>query len=183
MKRFGLGLLISVSVLTVWAGRQNALAAAHPGEATPIESAPPVTRAEAHAAFERIVSVTSEVTGLSIASPGLLATPGSAIATREEIVLELTRILHAARPAFKLSPRPVEFDASVLQMKDPEARRRLEALVEYGFVAPVAPLATGPGEGISPGEFGDALGIFLARLSEATHRPTREYSPYLWPAN
>lgn len=106
--------------------------------------------------------------------------PKDGIASRVEIVEGFWRLYSLAKPKFVFSLRPVQFDAKRIspEFKGP-VRERLITLVAGGFVAPYGPLTTGHRSGLTPEEYGDALGQFIARTMERTHTPSRQFSPYL----
>jgi len=137
-----------------------------------------VTAAEARAVFtraERVIAATLKVPVLG--KVGIAAS--SRPMTRTQAVTEFSRLFQMASPSFKLTPRPVKFEAQRLKMADPAARQKLTLLVQAGAVAPFGPVASGPSDSLSVKEFGDALGFLLARIAEMSHLPSRKWTPAL----
>jgi hypothetical protein len=137
----------------------------------------PVSRAEAKRVLQRAEKVLVEALGVSKGAASKLGS-GSKPITREETVTEFRRLYDMVQPAVKLTPRPVRFTESRLKMTG-SARKDLAMLVRMGAVAPYGPVSTGPKSTLSVAEFGDALGFFLARVSEITHMPSRRWTPSL----
>jgi hypothetical protein len=140
----------------------------------------PVSKTEAAAVFARARK--------AIASARIAAvTPKSGIAigngpvTREEVILEMNRILQGSRKSIKFVPMLTSYDAKRFKVASSSARSALTRLVAWGFVAPVGPLAGGPKPGLTVAQFGDAVGFFMARLADVTHMPSPKWSPYLQP--
>jgi len=104
--------------------------------------------------------------------------PGSTQANRSHIIRTYHRQFLAAKPLFKLKPRPVVFDKSVLNTTDPATKAALEELITWGFVSRIGNIATGTGA-VTLEEFGDTLGFFLSRMSELTHQPSVKWTPFL----
>jgi hypothetical protein len=75
------------------------------------------------------------------------------------------------------TPRPVPFDAKRLNSTDP----RLAGLVKGGYVARIGPVATLKGNTLTASQFGDAIGYFLARVSEVTYVPSSKWTPIMQP--
>lgn len=139
----------------------------------------PVSQAEVRAVFIRVNKILSdsELVKRPVGDPFIPdhKTP----ATRSQIVAELSRVYQSASPSFKVSLRPVKVDLKAIRVPDAATRRRLTTLIAAGTVARYGPLASGPGPGLTTSEFGDALGFFLARISELTNMPSSKWTPYL----
>lgn len=105
---------------------------------------------------------------------------GEGTAKTPLIVSEFGRLFSLSKPRFKITPTPLPVNQKVLSIKsgDP-ARPKLEALIKWGFVGRVSPLATSPKLTLTPEQFGDAVGLFLARMAELTHTPDSRWSPYM----
>jgi hypothetical protein len=138
----------------------------------------PVTQSEASAVFVRARNVINVARIAKIPTKTKLGSSNQLI-TRDMVILEMARLLKESEPAIKLVPRPVVFNATLLKAGSPGSKSALLKLVKWGFVAPVGPLATGPTANLTPREFGDAVGFFLARLTDVTHMPSIKWSPYL----
>jgi hypothetical protein len=94
---------------------------------------------------------------------------------RKAVVAEFIRLRAAASPAVRLKPRDAKYDPRRLRWKS----AGLEDLIRTGYLAPLGPIATKKTGTLTPAEFGDALGFFLARISEVTHQPLTRWTPYL----
>jgi hypothetical protein len=137
-----------------------------------------VTRDEVRRSFSRLENAVKTV--VPKYAPGApLNLAGDQNATREQIILQMDRVFQGAKPAFRFSPRKVTYDAKLLSVRDPAAKRALENLIAWGFVGKVTPLATSKNPGLGLKDFGDSMGFFLARLAELTHTPSSKFSPYL----
>ena len=103
------------------------------------------------------------------------------VAKRSEITAEFWRLFQLAKPYFKFTPKAVVFKPNLLSIPatDPQ-RKPLETLIRFGFIGKVAPLATNAAPSISITEYGDALGFFIARMSDLTHTPSAKWSPYMF---
>lgn len=136
----------------------------------------PVTAREAREALGRAATLLTKVSGRSL---GACSIPSAdRPASRSEIVGEMARLYTAAEPTFRFTPASVPFDPSKFKI-DPARKAALSRLVLHGCVARIGPLATGPGPGLTPKEFGDALGFFMARLSQMGHLPSPKWTPIL----
>ena len=143
-----------------------------------VSAAAPVTRDEVKKSFNRLENAVKTV--VPKYAPGApLNLAGDQNATREQVILQMDRIFQGAKPAFRFSPRKVEYDAKLITVRDPAAKRALENLIAWGFVGKVTPLATSKNPGLGLKDFGDSMGFFLARLAELTHTPSSKFSPYL----
>jgi hypothetical protein len=143
------------------------------------EAQAPVTQAEAAAAMDRAEAIVRRVLGLPEAALRPAPPASDAPATRSGIVRDFGRLFRLAEPRFVFTPRPQRFDAARLRrLPAASDQAQLERLVRWGAVAPYGPLATNPG-GLSPEEFGDALGFLVARIAELTHTPDARFSPGL----
>lgn len=140
-----------------------------------------MTRAELSTTVNRVGDLLTRV--LSLDPPILRLKMTGATnnpASREEVLDQFARLFRSVSPKFRIKPRPVPFPAREARIAK-RALPTLRTLVEWGCVAPVGPLATGPAATLTLSEYGDALGFFLARLAELTHTPSRKFTPYLTP--
>lgn len=113
-------------------------------------------------------------------SPAKPDTSSTKPATREDILLEMGKIYSISKPHFKFLPNPVKYDTTVFTIKSTSpARPVLERLVRLGFVGKVSVLASGNGDTMDPRQFGDAVGLFIARTAHLTHTPDPKHSAYL----
>lgn len=145
-----------------------------------VDQKAPVTRSEAAAVFSRARKAIISARVASI-SPKSSIAAGTQAVTREEVILEMSKIFQASKKSVKFVPKPARYDASVLKVGGAASRTALTSLVSWGFVAPVGPLAVGPKPNLSVAQFGDAVGFFLARMSDVTHMPSPRWSPNLMP--
>lgn len=142
----------------------------------------PVTKGELRLIVQRLDRVVRVVLDLPAANPRnpLPAAEAAKPATRFEVARELLRLADAARPKFRVSPRPAPIDEKLIDSRNPvEMRPVFVRLTRMGFVAPVGPLVAGPGPHLTTRELGDVLGYFLARMADVTHMPHPEWSPQL----
>lgn len=141
-------------------------------------SSGPVTKAEARKVLDRAWVVMAKGLKMSMPSPTKLVAGPQAV-TKNEILAEFALIANASAKHFKRSPRPSNFDASRLR-KDADSSQ-LNYLVSKGLVMPLGPLVTGKNGTVSTSEFGDAVGVLIARLADLCHLPSTKYSPNLMP--
>lgn len=146
------------------------------GGFAPVQSPAPVTGREARAAFQRATKLITQTLGLSTATPTFKGS--SNVASREQIVASLAELYRVIEPKIVVTPPPTRFDPAVITLKN-QARIDAETLIKLGFVDRVGPLVAGKSPGLTPREFGDALGYFLARVADVTHTPSSKYSPAL----
>ncbi len=141
------------------------------------KSAGPVTKEEVRKTMIRVWTVLAKGLKLSGEAP-LKAEPLTGVATKEDILADFDKVLGAARVHFKRSPRPATLSASRIR-KDGDANR-MTNLVKLGMVAPYGPLVTGANDaGLSPEEFGVAVGSFMVRLADLAHMPSSKFTPSL----
>lgn len=136
----------------------------------------PVTVHEARSSFNRCLGLLQKAIGSPLGTSKL--PDANRAVTREEIVGEMTRIYAVLAPAYKFTPAPVKHDSSVFKISAAQ-RANLDKLVTRGCVARIGPLAVGPAQGLTVSEFGDALGFFVARVTEMTHLPSPKWTPRL----
>lgn len=140
----------------------------------------PVTVAEAHQAFRRAEKLLRDILNLKAGETIPPSTEGRPV-TRGEVLALMAKFRDFAKPEYKVTPFPIEFDANRLKGEG-GSRTLLVQLVREGYVAPVSPLATGTRD-LTPARFGDSLGYFLLRVLELTHTPSSKWSPYLQNVN
>ena len=136
----------------------------------------PVTAREAASAFDRVANLFHRADGASLGATSI--PPLDRPATRTEIVAEMDRFLRAAEPILRFTPAPERHDPSVFRIEADE-RIALDRLVTVGCVAKIGPLAVGPSTGLTPSQFGDAMGFFVARLAQMSHLPSPKWTPML----
>lgn len=136
-----------------------------------------VTVGEVNQVMSKVEAATRRILKLG----GATAKPatGAKAATRAEVINAYYSVYELARPKFRIAPNPIAYDVKVFSVSG-ESLKKLEVLVRQGFVGKVGPLATSKQSGLSLQEFGDSLGLFVARLADLTHTPSRQWSPYLW---
>lgn len=135
-----------------------------------------ITQTEASTVFSRIERTFFRLNRLNRTLPPM--PKSSNPATRSEILVRMIRIVDELKGEFRFTPKRIPYDASTLTVKAP-ARAQVERLIAWGFVAKTSPLVTGSQETLNPFEFGDALGLFIARMSDLTHTPSPKWSPYM----
>jgi hypothetical protein len=140
----------------------------------------PVGRKEAALGAAKVAAVLSRRHGANLPAP---AWPSSGDLKRTEALALLSAWHEALQPRLRLHVRGIRLDLDQLRKGLPEpVAKKAEGLVRAGFLAPVGPLVTGPSEGLTPIEFGDALGFFTARLERQTAEADPEYTPgMMWP--
>ncbi len=142
-------------------------------------STAPVSLSEAKGTFVRVDKMLRRALKLDSTDSSVRIGEGVAAVHRPQIVAEMTRILVLVGPSMKFTPRPVVFDARVLRLSDAKQLANLKRLIKLGAVARVGPLATGPEETMTPHDFGDAVGFFVARIAQMTHMPSNKWTPWL----
>jgi len=168
--RFSIGLL-ALGAITSANAQDGEFKKATPKTLPPAEA--PVTKAEAAAVFSRVEAAIRSA--LSLAKGQSTYAKGASPIAKAEVLAAFAKWRDIAEPKFKIRPRPVAYDAARLQSNDPQ----LKKLIAQGFVAKIGPLATVKGTTLKPSELGDAIGFFLARLSEHTQTPSTKFTPYL----
>ncbi|HMS56009.1 MAG TPA: hypothetical protein PKA27_11475 [Fimbriimonadaceae bacterium] len=136
-----------------------------------------VTVGEANTVLFQLESATRKI--LKVGGSAKKPSENKKEATRAQIIDGLFAIYEVARPKFRIAPNPIKFDDKVFSVTG-QSRGRLQILVRQGFVGRVSPLATSKTPGLSLEEFGDSIGLFVARLADLSHTPSRQWSPYLW---
>jgi hypothetical protein len=137
----------------------------------------PVTVGELSQTVAKVEPILRRTLGLPMVA--VKVKPGSTMATRAQILAEMDRFFILAWPKLKLTPVPASVNLKRFGLTDPKARMQAIRLIQFGALAPVGPLVTGPEKGLSPHQFGDAMGYFLARVAELTHTPSNEFTPAL----
>lgn len=135
----------------------------------------PVTRNEAKKIFEKVGLAINRV--IPAVKPVSVKLSGNQPITRTEVINQFAKIFDSARPQFKINPLRSKVDMSEVAVKDPAARAKLETLIAWKCVEGDGPLATNSKETLQVIEFGDAVGLLVARLADLTHTPNPEFSP------
>lgn len=169
--------LAAIAAVSVGQGTQDHLKKA-PKPQTPVSSGP-VTQAEAQAMFLRMERAFRQVNKISDAGPSCAIPKSNSPVTREQTVIEMSRLFDMVRPKFTLKPPMQDFDPSTFTLHDKTAKAAANKLVAWGCIGRFAPLVTGSGTTIPLPIFGDAMGLFIARMAELTHTPSSKFSPYL----
>lgn len=138
----------------------------------------PVTRSEARKVLDRAWTVLAKGLKLPAASPAKLVGSAEPV-TKNEVLSEFVRLVNASAKEFKRSPRPANFDPKRLRTDGDSTQ--LKFLVSKGLVMPLGPLVTGKNGTMSTAEFGDAVGVLVARLADLCHLPSTQFSPNLMP--
>ncbi|HTQ11261.1 MAG TPA: hypothetical protein VMI31_14445 [Fimbriimonadaceae bacterium] len=138
----------------------------------------PVTRSEAASVFAKTDKAMNSV--LHFRKAPAPFTAGAGVASRGLILEHLYAVYEASVPLFKFTAPPFKSAPDVLAFKGAEKNLALKMEV-LGFIDRYGPLATSKADGLTPREFGDTVGYFMARIAELTHTPSAKYSPYLAP--
>lgn len=151
-----------------------------PKKHVPAVAKGPVTQAEAKVTFDHVVACLETVTKKHIAFAPSTLKPTSKPVTREQVLLEMNRLYKATQPYFKVTPKALWYDASLLTIKKgTQARPILETLIKEGFVSRVCPLSTSKEDTMTIEDFGDTVGVFVSRTADLAHMPTPRFSPYI----
>ncbi len=138
----------------------------------------PLTMTEASVAFTRVEKVLGRVVGIPLSLPKLPS--GNLPARRSDVIARMDRIFELCRPQFKFTPKKVRFDPKILGLPANHPQRApLERLIRWGCVGKATPFAVSKSEVLAAGEFGDAIGNFLLRIADVTHRPDPNFSPII----
>lgn len=138
----------------------------------------PLREGDMYAAFAKYEAGLSKIVG---APKPVAVKLSDAPATRAQVLAEMERVFAECKPKFRMTPRPLKVyqDSIDKHNSDPKVRASLSKMVKWGCVSTVGPLVTGPGEGMTAREFGDALGFFMLRMIELTHQPDPKWTPDL----
>lgn len=139
----------------------------------------PVTQAEVRAVFTRVNQVLTDAEMVKTPIGNSPIPDSIKTATRAQVISEMSRVYQAASPSFKLNLKAVPVDSYAIRLPDLASRQKIRVLIAAGAVAKYGPLVSGPTMSLTVAEFGDAVGFFLARISELTHMPSRKWTPYL----
>ncbi len=140
--------------------------------------ADPVTEAEGMGVILKVEDVMGKVLGVKPPARSLRPWNKTKAMTRAAMIDEFDKLFALAKPQFKYTQDPQTFDKSLLKAPAPQLVK-LEKLIAAGVVAPLGPLATGPGDTMKLREFGDAIGYFITSIASLTHTPSSRWSPYL----
>jgi hypothetical protein len=144
----------------------------------PPDSTAPVTQSEARATMAKVQASLSAVAGHSMSFAPSTIPDSSQPVTHEQVITEFDRLYKGAKPYFKFTPHPVWYDPSVFSVKSGSpARPMLELLVKQGFIPRVSLLATSKQDTMSIYDFGDTVGLFVARVADVCHLPSPKWSP------
>lgn len=140
-----------------------------------------VTLSELYSTIEKVELGVRRVVISSSQAPVVRKDFTDRVAKRTEVTAEFWRLFQLAKPYFKFTPNAVKFKAELLSIAatDPQ-RKPLETMIKFGFIGKVAPLATSSASSMSIPDYGDALGFFIARMSDLTHTPSAKWSPYMF---
>ena len=141
----------------------------------------PVTLSELYSTIEKVELGVRRVVLSSTQAPVPRKEFADRVAKRTEVTAEFWRLFQLAKPHFKFTPNAVKFKPELISIpaSDPQ-RKPLETMIRFGFIGKVAPLATSSAPSMSIPEYGDALGFFIARMSDLTHTPSAKWSPYMF---
>ncbi len=139
----------------------------------------PVTQAEAYAMFQRVERAFRNINGITENGPASAFSPSNEPISRDKTVIEMARLYDLVKPKFTIKLRTVKFDPAVFTLHDKTAKAEASKLVAAGCIGKYAQLVAGAGNTMQVGSFGDAVGLFIARIAELTHTPSSRFSPYL----
>lgn len=137
----------------------------------------PVTHMEAATFLKRVENALASVLKVKATASGLSAS--GTVATREQLIAELSRIVAYTKPAFSMTPVPNTKPMRVLNVVGDKAKQQATDLARLGFVPTTCPLFTNKADNLTPVQFGDTVGYFVARMAELTHTPSSRFTPYL----
>lgn len=139
----------------------------------------PVTSGEVVKSMNRVDAALRSVLGAKSAPAKPLPKDAQTIAKKDMIVRHFYALYEVAKPYFKYTPRPINVDRNAMRAAPPDVRAALEKLVASGCVGSAGPLGAYTSDPMTIQQFGDALGLLVARLAELTHTPSSKFSPYL----
>jgi hypothetical protein len=137
-----------------------------------------LSRQDAGIALQKLRAAVGRV--LNVPAKPARPLSGSSAVTRAEIIDQLYDLYQMSRPAFRQTFAPLAVNDSAIDKGLPVgARTKARELVRLGLLAPIGPVITNSRPGLTPEQFGDALALFVARLSEFTHTASARWSPHL----
>jgi hypothetical protein len=139
----------------------------------------PVTFQEASEVFSRAEKTISSALGIKGHQASQKTPLPNKPVSRNFVIERMADLLTVVKPKVRLTPAPVTYDKTVLKLDDPKLLATLNKLVKLGAVAKLGPLATGPGNTLTPAQFGDAVGFFMARIGQITNLPSNKWTPSL----
>ncbi len=138
----------------------------------------PATQAEASVALSRLDRVLSRVVGVAIDLPKMPM--GDLPVKRTDIIARFDRLFELCKPQFRFTPKKINFDPKLLSLPIGHPQRgMLERLVKWGCVGKTTALSVNKADSISAVELGDAIGLFVLRIADITHRPDPKFSPII----
>jgi len=137
-----------------------------------------VTQSEARHTFIRARKMLTAALKISLQADAVKIPNHSKGVSRSQVIDEMWTLYRQTRSSYKYRPALLRYDAKVFQV--PAAQKaHLGELVQLGFVGRVAPLAVGPKSTLTVKQFGDAVGLFLARVSDLSNLPSSRWTPSL----
>jgi hypothetical protein len=181
MKTKWVGLAIGLS-LAAGAFAQEAGPSTHKTKQAPaVDTATPVTEAEARATFKKVVANLDSLVGKDLIPATTQLADSTKPVTREAVINEFGHIYSAMSPSFKFTPRAIWYDPNQITIKSPALRKTLDTLIKQGFVSRVCPMVTSKVDTMSIDDFSYTLGVFVSRLADLTHMPDTKFTPILVP--
>lgn len=137
-----------------------------------------VSQLDASVAFDRVETVLFRLTGLNTVLPRI---PASALPVRRgDIITRFDRIFELLKPKFNFTPRKIKFDPKSLAFSPTHPQRAaVEKLIRWGCISKSSPLATSKNDAVRAADFGEALGVFMMRIADLTHKPDPRFSPFI----
>ena len=136
--------------------------------------AEPISKSEYSQACSKVEKCVRSVLKEGASTFVMDKTPGKA--KRSDFINFLSKLQKLAEPHVKRTPPKMKFEPKKVKV-GAQLLGKVRVLVEGGFLARVGPIITRDSEDLVLDEFGDALGLFLARIADLTHVPRSKFSP------
>lgn len=135
---------------------------------------------EMAANFDKVEKAMRSVLKLAPSKQAQKPVSSAALAKRTSVITRFNSLFELCKPKFVLTPIDQTFDANRFSLPASSPQRKtLEKLVRWGFIGRTDPIVTAKKETLTLNEFGNLLGLFVARTAELTHKPSTTWSPYL----
>lgn len=170
--------VVCLVALVVWSGSVGQETSKQKATSTPIATST-VTVEEVIKTMRQCEKAVRAVLGMKPVTATSLPANKAKPASRELVVDQFYHLFELAKPEFKYTPRPLNFDKKLLKPPTPKSKEKLEKLISFGAVSASGPLATSTKDTLTIQQFGEATGLILARLAELTHTPDSRFSPYM----
>ena len=138
----------------------------------------PVTEAEANATFSRLANLFGQVLHVQVLPTRPSKSPNAPI-DRSAVITEFLDFYRIVEPKFKVTLLDAPVDTARLRVANPALKKGAIMLIKRGCMSEYSTLIVGHVNTVSVFDFGDAVGFFIARISEMTHTPSSKWTPYL----